>query len=391
MLNFNQLPLILGLSLNFMRCLGQITTNGTLVAEDNLNVLGENSWERYRPGWSLTVNDQCLYEFIFQFEHDESLHVGSDEFKFECSTGLVNKTDDGKLLHEVRSSWEKFPDYIWATMGFNHMSLDWHPCGIFSGQQGVKGYETAQYAFSFFRVTPEFRANSMTCSLNKNGIVPGEKVCNDDQPTDNLDGMGFFILPASILPIGNADRENVVNIPTDFSFPIQGQAQAHVGLRQFDTRTVPAFPQGWNDLPLFMSTYGGDLAMWQPRISYKRVSGSEDTFTSNTKRYHQTTFGTLPDSFAVHYDSSEGIIRLHMIGRSQICRADFLRAQGFAGGKQQFPNYDDLEFLENVTENGFTPQNESNGVGSGAFGQDKFVLLSIALSILSLWFDFFKI
>ena len=39
-------------------------------AQVNLDSLGTNSWNRFRPGWSLTVNNQCAYEFVFQFKHN---------------------------------------------------------------------------------------------------------------------------------------------------------------------------------------------------------------------------------------------------------------------------------------------------------------------------------
>lgn len=102
--------------------------------KDPLSVLGEAAWTRLRPGWSLTVNDQCLYEFVFQFEHDTKLPVGDPEFAGTCNFGetpgdMLVTAPDGKLYLEPRQMWERFPDYVWATMGFNHLSVDWHPCG----------------------------------------------------------------------------------------------------------------------------------------------------------------------------------------------------------------------------------------------------------------------
>jgi hypothetical protein len=112
--------------------------------DDPLNVLGEAAWTRLRPGWSLTVNDQCLYEFVFQFEHDEGLPVGEQEFRDTCSFEEQPQTaPDGKLYLEPRQMWERFPDYVWATIGFNHLSVDWHPCG-----HRPRGYAMAHYDFS---------------------------------------------------------------------------------------------------------------------------------------------------------------------------------------------------------------------------------------------------
>lgn len=113
--------------------------------DDPLSVLGEAAWTRLRPGWSLTVNDQCLYEFVFQFEHDENLPVGEQEFREECSfeDGGSKTAPDGKPYLEPRQMWERFPDYVWATIGFNHLSVDWHACG-----HRPRGYAMAHYDFS---------------------------------------------------------------------------------------------------------------------------------------------------------------------------------------------------------------------------------------------------
>jgi hypothetical protein len=116
--------------------------------DDPMSVLGEAVWTRLRPGWSLTVNDQCLYEFVFQFEHDPNLPIGDPEFLGTCHFGETSddppeKAPDGKLYLEPRQMWERFPDYVWATIGFNHLSVDWHPCG-----HRPRGYSIAHYDFS---------------------------------------------------------------------------------------------------------------------------------------------------------------------------------------------------------------------------------------------------
>ena len=126
-----------------------------------LSVLGEPEWTKLRPGWSLTVNDQCLYEFIFQFEHHApSLPIGDDDYRGKCeytgSNGFnngegdnIDKVDpkiapeDNQPYLKPRQMWEEFPDYVWATMGFNHLSIDFLPCG-----HRPKGYTATQYDFS---------------------------------------------------------------------------------------------------------------------------------------------------------------------------------------------------------------------------------------------------
>lgn len=157
---------ILWLSLNELALSQDGDSNRTVEenvgATQPLDVLGQPSWTRLRPGWSLSVNDQCLYEFIWQFEHDKFLPLGDEEFKNKCSFDK-NKYEEAKIADvdgypylQPRQMWEQFPEYVYATIGFDHLSVDWQACG-----RRPKGYTTPQYDFSFFRVSPEYRAEKM--------------------------------------------------------------------------------------------------------------------------------------------------------------------------------------------------------------------------------------
>ncbi len=306
--------------------------------EIDLSSLGEPKWDRLRPGWALTVNDQCIYEFVFQFEHDETLPLGTQNFESECvfkdpTTKLPLLADDDKPYLEPRQFWEQFPDYVWATIGFQHLSIEWYPCG-----HRPRGYSKAHYGFSFFRMTPEFRVLAMTCDLHgdEEVIVPGEQVCAFDQETIN--GKNFNIIPSAIL-----NRNVVANMPESFTRPELGNGPIpHIGLRSWDQLAVPATPTQWQDTPVFMSSYGGDLAMWHAKIPYSRLSGPEDLFTAMNYRYFQPTISTLPDTHSFHYGAEDGILRFSMVGRAGLCRGDFERAQSAAGGPPSFPNWDDF-------------------------------------------------
>jgi hypothetical protein len=316
---------------------GQDTT--TTAEEDMIDYspLGSPTWFRLRAGWSLTVSDQCIYEFIFQFEHDDTLPLG-DAVGFEGNCAFKNPSDpdknpyrateDGEFYLAPRKMWDRFPDYV----GFNHLSVDWYPCG-----KRPKGYALPQYDLSFFRVTPEFRVQTMNCStLNDDQvIIPNEQICDENQATNQ--GKEFFIVPGALV-----NRNPIVNMPTTFTPPENGPVPT-VGLRSFDQTIIPEFPNEWESLVLMMSTYGGDLAMFQPHVPYKLVSGAKDIFTSQAHRYYETTIGTLPDTYAFDYDESEGTIRYHMVGKAGLCRSEFEAAESAAGGPPIFPDYDALE------------------------------------------------
>jgi hypothetical protein len=237
-------------------------------------------------------------------------------------------------------------------MGFNHLSVDWHACG-----HRPKGYSLPHYDFSFFRVTPEFRVQSMICELlvEDQIVVPGEKVCAFQQ--DTVEGMNFWIVPGALV-----NRNPVVNMPFKFERPDIGNGPLpYVGQRSWDQKKPPAFPNQWNDLVLFMSTYGGDLVMWQAHVPYKMLNGELDQFNSGSAQYFETTIQTLPDTYSFDYDAGDGKIRYEMIGKSNLCKTDFERAQAASGGAPIFPNYAAREA---------EGEGEGNGEGEGKDGKD---------------------
>lgn len=330
--------------------------------EIDLSMLGTPSWSRLRPGWSLTVNDQCLYEFVFQFEHDDTLPMGSPEFENECAfadptTGEPVIADDELPYLVPRHFWELFPEYVWATIGFNHLSIDWHPCG-----HNPRGYSKAQYGFSFFRVSAEFRALAMTCEQldATQVIVPGEQICNYQQ--ESINGMNFNILPSHLL-----DRNNVANMPESFRRAELGNSPVpHVGTRSWDQNNIPQFPGQWEDYtPVFMSSYAGDLVMWEAKAPYTRLSGPQSLITANNYRYFQPTIDTLPDTHAFHYDAQDGFIRFSMVGKAGLCRGDFEKAQAAAGGPTVFPNWDDYFREKDGNGDGTGDGNGGGGTGDG--------------------------
>jgi len=189
----------------------------------------------------------------------------------------------------------------------------------------------------FFRVTPEYRAETMTCKMKEKGsmtIVPGEEFCDTEQ--DEPNGMNFFIAPAAVV-----DRDLVVNMPFGYRSKFLSDGPIpHIGLRAWNPENVPNTPDEWNDIPVFMSSHAGKLVMWQAHIPYKLIQGQERQFRSNAERYFETTIQTLPDTWSVKYDERDGKIHFTMVGKAELCRGDFERAQKIAGGPPIFPDYE---------------------------------------------------
>ena len=168
-------------------------------------------------------------------------------------------------------------------------------------------------------------------------IVPFQEYCAVDSAQDDINGMNFFITPGAL-----ANLNPLVNMPFDFTHRHETFGPVpYDGLRAWDESRVPDKPEDWNDIPVFMSTYAGNLAMWQAHIPYKFVNGTKRQFHSLAHRYWETTIQTLPDTWAVKYDERDGKIYFTLVGKAELCREDFERAERAAGGPPIFPNYED--------------------------------------------------
>eukprot|EP00535_Pseudo-nitzschia_heimii_P003475 CAMPEP_0197185422 /NCGR_PEP_ID=MMETSP1423-20130617/11881_1 /TAXON_ID=476441 /ORGANISM="Pseudo-nitzschia heimii, Strain UNC1101" /LENGTH=409 /DNA_ID=CAMNT_0042636473 /DNA_START=148 /DNA_END=1374 /DNA_ORIENTATION=+ len=316
--------------------------NLTHLDYDPLAVLGTEDMHTMKGSWGMTVNDQCLYEFVYEFQHPDFFPIGDEEHDGTCDFGTQDDpvkpkyAPDGLPYLKPRRYWFRFPDYIWAALGFNHLSVDWLPCG-----RKPAGYRQPEYELSFFRVTPEYRALNMVCKMYDEPwmtIVPFQEYCAVDSAQEDINGMNFFITPGAL-----ANIHPLVNMPSDFTHRHQTFGPVpYDGLRAWDESRVPDKPKDWNDIPVFMSTYAGSLAMWQAHIPYKFVNGTKRQFHSLAHRYWETTIQTIPDTWAVKYDERDGKIYFTIVGKSELCRADFERAERVAGGPPIFPDYDDV-------------------------------------------------
>lgn len=188
----------------------------------------------------------------------------------------------------------------------------------------------------FYRVAPEYRVENMVCKLHDDPfttIVPYENYCYTQQ--DDIKGMNFYIVPGVM-----TNRDPVVNMPSDFTHRhLTYGPLPYEGLRAWDESRVPDTPEEWWDIPVFMSSYAGNVVSWQAHVPYKFINGTKRQFHSLAHRYWETTIQTMPDTWAVKYDETDGRIYFTIVGKAEICRGDFERAQKAAGGPPIFPNY----------------------------------------------------
>lgn len=174
-------------------------------------------------------------------------------------------------------------------------------------------------------------------------IVPFEGYCDTEQ--NDINGMNFFIVPGAM-----KNRDPIVNMPFEFTHREMTYGPLpYEGMRAWDETRVPEFPDDLKHLEVFMGSHAGNVVMWQTHIPYKFINGEKRQFHSLAHRYWETTIQTLPDTWAVKYDERDGKIYFTLVGKAEICRGDFERAQAAFGGPPIFPNYDEEEATKTQT------------------------------------------
>jgi len=287
----------------------------TLVLGQQDNGADLNSLKQFGAQSALTVNDDGLYEFVLEFKHNENLPMGPDNYEGTCEKieGTKIADYDGEPFRAPRRFFKRLPDYVWNATGFQHISLDWHPCGSFP-----RNYAHAHYDISFFRVRPEDRLVFMACKEQKNVEQPDIiQACEFNQQTDH--GKEFYILPASVV-----DRLKVPNMPSTFEQADFYAPKPWDGMQYYDIQNQPTSPGAWNHLDMAMTTHGGDIMSWKAKVPYRLISGLNPQFNSKTQEYYQPTISTLPDAFSVYYQQ-DGTIRFQMTGISAINKAEWER------------------------------------------------------------------
>jgi hypothetical protein len=296
-----------------------INLNFEILEEVDLSVLGTSNLDRYQGTYQVTVDDEddCQYLLRIDFKHDSANPVpsNSNEFTSSCNPGNAFPASDGLNYHALRRNWLSFPQYLELATGFNHMSLNWKPCGL-----PPQGLRQPRYDLNFYNVIPHYR-KFMTCQEFPNNKMPANCLYNQ---SDYL-GRGHFSMPTLH---EKSNREFIANMPVDFQpDTVEPQAYQYEGLVAFDIDEVPNTPENWT-LPVFhMSSYDGDILSWRALLPYSFVSGPNSSFFAGNQFYVYQTEQRLPASWNMTYHAASGLISVFLQGTSGICGDTFVDAQ----------------------------------------------------------------
>jgi len=319
-----------------VRSLDSLNLDLEILNRVDVSALGTPNLDRYNGTYNLTVefveNDtdadadadadnsnkktsssSCRYTLQIDFNITDSLEndiPGESNFEGNCapnnSTG--NSPSDNLPWHEPRRNWIKFPDYVFETTGFNHISINWVPCGSAPG-----GLKKARYDLNFYTVIPQYRT-FMTCDEFKT-----PSVCQYNQ--SNHQGRSQFSMPRLV-----NDPNFLANMPLRFQpdpeFP---EAFQYEGLTHFDRENIPKTAEDWR-LPTFlMSTYDAAVVSWRAMIPYSFVNEKETAVSSQSQFYVYHTMLGLPSEWNMSFDRSTGIVSVYLHGSStgDICGSKF--------------------------------------------------------------------
>lgn len=250
------------------------------------------------------------------------------------------------------------------------------------------------FQLQFFRVTPEYRVNNMVCKVYGDKymtIVPFEDYCHPVQDMDDPDAIAFHIIPTAM-----KDSWPTVNMPKEFTArKVTYAAQPYYGMRAWDEERIPEEVDDWKYPEIFTASHAGQTVLWQAHVPYKFISGEDRQFHSLAHRYWETTVQTMPDTWAVKYDERTGKIYFTIVGKSELCREDFEKAQAAAGGPPQFPYYPDDDILGSeaptmvpgdARENGEPnrPKNQPSESGAVSVATTTTILQLVALVAVAL-------
>jgi hypothetical protein len=300
-------------SLSVGRSLDSINLDLEVLEQIDLSGLGTPNLDRFGGTYEVTVDDDCNYILRVNFKKNSAEQPGGASPNFEgvCAPNNgAGNAPDGQLWHTHRRHWMQFPQYVYDTTGFDHVSLYWRPCGL-----PPKGLRQPRYDMNFYTVIPQYRA-FWVCQEFK---VP--RVCRYNQ-TSFL-GRGHFSLPRL-----ERDPDFLANMPTSFQPDAnEPEAYQYEGLISYAESQTPETVDDWI-LPTYqMSTYDGDVTSFRALLPQSFVSGSLSSVFFQTQFYVFQSMPRLPQGYNMTYDTESGVISVMLQGSAGMCGAGFDEAK----------------------------------------------------------------
>eukprot|EP00534_Pseudo-nitzschia_fraudulenta_P003816 CAMPEP_0201135666 /NCGR_PEP_ID=MMETSP0850-20130426/54442_1 /ASSEMBLY_ACC=CAM_ASM_000622 /TAXON_ID=183588 /ORGANISM="Pseudo-nitzschia fraudulenta, Strain WWA7" /LENGTH=383 /DNA_ID=CAMNT_0047406859 /DNA_START=54 /DNA_END=1206 /DNA_ORIENTATION=+ len=333
------------------RSLNSINLELENTEEVDLSGLGTPNLDLYNATFDLTVSGGekvCNYTLRLDFNvNDEEIEAGESEFKGNCqaddNTGNAN---DGLPWHAFRRSWMRFPPFVFQTTGFDHVSIEWLPCG-----RAPAGFRKARYDVNFYTVTPEYRAfmgcdvfkTPKVCQYNQQSHMGRShfslpRLARDPQYLANLplrfqpdpqfpeafqyEGLTHFNPQRIPAAAAGWDPQYLANLPLRFQpdpqFP---EAFQYEGLTHFNPQRIPATADDWTLPDFLMSTFDAAAVSWRAMIPHTFFHKRSNSKSSQDQMYVYQTMKNLPTDWNTKYDA--GIMSVFLRGSGSVCGPEF--------------------------------------------------------------------
>ena len=207
--------------------------------------------QQYSLSHSISVDKtSCEYTGVIKFNAPNA----NLPFPDEAQCALGPPPPDTKAPPSYKFS----TDFYKAT-GFDHLGIDWQPCG----HPAMDKFGKAHFDFHLYRITSAQR-DLMSCVL-----IPGAPICDfGDQTQTTYAGKKFFAVGKVT---AGSDADKIANMPELFTVDLES-AVPHSSIHVYDIDG--AVDVGlWTDPVLIIGSYDSQIAHWEPMIPYSFVSG----------------------------------------------------------------------------------------------------------------------
>jgi len=153
----------------------------------------------------------------------------------------------------------KFSTEFYKATGFDHLGMDWQPCG----HPDLNKFGKPHLDFHLYRITSAQR-DLMSCD-----VIPGAPICafpGDAQST--FAGKKFFAV-GKVTAGSGSDDGKIANMPELFTVDLES-AVPHSSIHAY---AVPVDVDQWTDPILIIGSYDSQIVHWEPMIPYTFVSG----------------------------------------------------------------------------------------------------------------------
>jgi hypothetical protein len=158
----------------------------------------------------------------------------------------------------------KFGMEFYKATGFDHLGLDWQPCG----HPDATKFGKPHFDFHLYHTTSAQR-DLMTCDL-----IEGAPVCafpGGPPPGDQTTSAGSKFFAVGTVVAAPPDNGKFANMPGNFTVDL-GSALPHSGIHVYDVDGAVDVVD-WTNPMLVMGSYDSKIAFWEPMFPYSFVSG----------------------------------------------------------------------------------------------------------------------